>query len=201
MEAVRRALWPVAQPFRTSPELLGLTSRLDPLRTLQEVRTCIAKHANVVPNEFRDQVDGYLSEAEAFGYLEDLPRTIVHSDVTWGNVVRTRAGLTMVDLEGAGLAPAVMDLVEVTTKLCMGPSGSGPLSQEATYAFYEGYGTVRILSGFEIESLPEVHLFHQLYFLANSLERGDFDFISRMGVRLANWQDGTFETLANVASR
>jgi len=182
-------------------ELKGFVSRLDPLRTLADVRACIAQYGDTVPEEFRPQVQEYLAKAESLGHLDELPRTIIHSDITWGNVVRNRGELILIDLEGAGVAPAVMDLVEVTTKLCEGPSASGPLNTEATYSFYRGYRKHRTLSVVEIDSFPDAHLFHQLYFLADSLEGGDIDYIRRMGARLSNWRKGAFETLADAASR
>ncbi len=181
--------------------LKDLVSRLDPLRTLDEVRACIARHRDKVPDEFRHQVQKHLIEAEALSYLEELPRTIVHSDLTWGNVVRHNGELILIDLEGAGVAPAILDLVEVTTKLCKGPSASGPIRTDSTCAFYRGYRTRRTLTDVEVESLPDAHLFHQLYFLANALERGDLDYINRMEARLSNWRGGAFGILVNAASR
>ena len=151
--------------------------------------------------ELKDRAREYQSQAQALGYLDSLPRTIVHSDINWGNIVRNRGQLILIDLEGAGVAPAVMDLVEVTTNLCAGPSGSGPLDEEAAEAFYRGYRMNRVLAPEEVESLPDAHLFHQVYFLADSLERGDFDFLSRMGARLANWEKGAYEKLIDAASR
>ena len=93
-----------------------------------------------------------------------------------------------------------MDLVEVTTKLCGGPSASGPLNEEATYSFYRGYRTHRCLSDLEIASFLDAHLFHQLYFLVDSLRRGDFDYLRRMEARLGNWRKDAFDTLAEAAS-
>jgi len=91
--------------------------------------------------------------------------------------------------------------VEVTTKLCTGYSASGPIDTEATYSYYRGYKKYRTLSVAEIDSFPDAHFFQELYYLADSLERGDFDYIGRMEDRLSNWRNGAFETLADAASQ
>lgn len=187
--------------LRFPPEFERFVSRLDPLRTLDEARARIAEHSGAIPAELRGKLREYQLQAESLDYLEGLPRAIVHSDITWGNVVRNRGELVLIDLEGAGVAPAVMDLVEVTTKLCEGPSGSGLPNEEASYSFYGGYGTQRTLTVAEIASFPDAHLFHQIYFLADSLQRGDVDYIRRMDARLRSWRNGAFEILAEAASR
>ena len=93
-----------------------------------------------------------------------------------------------------------MDLVEVTTKLCQGPSASGQLDTEAIHCFYGGYREHRGLSAAEIDSFPDAHLFHQRYFLADSLGRNDLGYIERMEARLSNWRNEAFEALAEAAS-
>ena len=72
------------------PELGAIASRLDPLKTLDEVRYGISRHSRAVPAEFRLRVGECLTEAECLGYMEGLPRAIAHSDITWDNVVRNR---------------------------------------------------------------------------------------------------------------
>jgi Ser/Thr protein kinase RdoA (MazF antagonist) len=107
--------------------------------------------------------------------------------------------LLLVDLYGAGVGPPIVDLAEVTTYLCRGPSASGPLMAEAARAFYTGYATHRRLTSEEIRLLPAAHLFHQVYYLADSLSRGDHDFLRRMSARLNNWNAGVLDTLAEIA--
>ncbi len=47
----------------------------------------------------------------------------------------------------------------------------------------------------------KAHFYHQLYYLANSLGRGDYDFIRRMGARLRNWNGGVLEQLIKIAMK
>lgn len=81
--------------------------------------------------------------------------------------------------------PPIVDLVEVTTYIVEGPSGSGGLLVEQAEAFYEGYRRRRRLSVAEIDAFPRAHFYHQFYHLASSLERGDYGFIDRMTARAA----------------
>ena len=180
--------------------LTRFVSRLDPRRSLEAVMAYIAEHRGRLPRDLMEKALKYESQARALSCLWTLPRTIVHSDITWGNVIRNRGELILIDLEGAGVAPAVMDLVEVTTKLCGGPSASGPLNEEGAQAFYRGYRVHRTLTPKEVGSFPEAHLFHQLYFLADAIRRDDFDYTNRMDARLANWQNSVYGKLADAAT-
>ena len=181
-------------------EIGDLVSRLDPGKTLDAVRQRLAPYRAAVPAEYRAALAACLDEATALDHMEGLPRVLIHSDLTWDNVVRHRGVLHLIDLEGAGTAPAVMDLAEVTTKLCRGHSASGPLDEDAARAFYRGYLKHRRLADAEIAALPAAHFFQEIYYLENSLGRGDFDFLNRMGARLQNWRGGAFEFLAAAAA-
>ena len=108
--------------------------------------------------------------------------------------------LMLVDFEGGGIGPAVIDLVEVTTYLCTGPSGSGPLREDAAIHFYRGYRTHRELDAAEVAAFSEAHLYHQLYYLADSLSRGDFGFVDRMSSRLDNWDNGILDQILQIAT-
>ena len=181
-------------------ELAGCVSRLEPELALPVVREQVSHLRRTVPHNYSARVDRYLARAEKLDDFPKLPRVLVHSDITWGNVLRSQAGpLVLIDLEGAGIAPAVMDLVEVTTKLCLGPSASGPLQTEAARAFYAGYRDHRLLSLEEVMAFSDAHFFHQFFYLANSLQRADFGYIDRMEARLANWENGILDRLTSAA--
>lgn len=83
--------------------------------------------------------------------------------------------------------------------LCRGPSASGPLREEEGRAFYEGYAEHRRLTADEIGLFDQVHFYHQLYYLANSPGRGDYDFIRRMRARLRNWNGGVLGQIIKIA--
>ncbi|GEM_PF-2658064 len=175
-------------------------ARLEPRRTLEAVRDQFAQRRDRVPGEYRAQLDALWKTAERLDNFPSAPRCLIHTDLAWGNVLRAFDGrLLLVDFEGAGVGPAVVDLVEVTTYLCRGPSASGPLRADAARAFYEGYAEHRRLTSNEVDLFPQAHFYHQLYYLANSLGRGDYDFIRRMKARLRNWNGGVLEQFAEIA--
>lgn len=180
-------------------ELAACPSKMDPRRNLQRIRDTLRRFTGRMPQEYRASLERF---CEAAGQLDDLPeapRSLIHSDLAWSNVVMAQNGqLLLVDFEGAGFGPPVVDLVEVTTYLCQGPSASGPLMEDAARAFYCGYREHRTMGAIEIGLLERAHLFHQLYYLENSLTRGDYDFIHRMSARLDNWHGGVLSRLREI---
>ena len=182
-----------------SDELAACPSKMDPRRNLERLRSNLSQFTEHIPREYRASLERFIEFADQLDDLPEAPRSLIHSDLAWSNVVMARNGqLLLVDFEGAGFGPAVVDLVEVTTYLCRGPSASGPLMEDAARAFYRGYREHRALCTVEIELLERAHLFHQLYYLENSLTRGDYDFLRRMSARLDNWQGGVLSQLAEV---
>ena len=119
--------------------------------------------------------------AEEIDCFPSVPRGLIHSDLAWSNIISTaNGGVALVDFEGAGVGPPVIDLVETTTYyLVHGPSGSGALRAQDARAFYTGYRERRHLSADEIASFQAAHMYHQLYYLADSLGREDFCFVRR----------------------
>jgi Ser/Thr protein kinase RdoA (MazF antagonist) len=175
-------------------------SRLDPSESLNALREQVSHCRSRVPVHFRERLDEFIARAARLDEMPGLRRVLLHSDITWKNVLRTGGRLAFVDFEGAGIGPAVMDLVEVTTKLCQGPSGSGPLMEDSARAFYGGYVSLRPLSKDETTVFEDAHFFHQFYYLSDSLIRQDFDFINRMDARLKNWGEGVLKTLLHLAT-
>lgn len=182
-------------------ELMARPAKLEPRRTLEAVRDQIAQRRDHAPADYQPQLEEFWRTAEQLDAFPSAPRCLIHTDLAWSNVLRTPEDcLLLVDFEGAGVGPAVVDLVEVTTYLCRGPSASGPLRVDAARAFYDGYAEHRRLASDEIGMLPPAHFYHQLYYLANSLGRGDYDFIRRMQARLRSWNGGVLDQLAEIAT-
>jgi Ser/Thr protein kinase RdoA (MazF antagonist) len=182
-------------------ELARCPSRMEPRRCLERVRTNLREFATRVPSEYRSLMASALEVAHGLDDLGSAPRSLIHSDLACGNVMRAHDDrLLLVDFYGAGVGPPVVDLAEVTTYLCRGPSASGPLMEESAIAFYAGYAAHRRLTGDEIRLFPAAHLFHQVYYLDDSLSRGDYDFLRRMSARLGRWNGGVLEKLAEIAT-
>lgn len=185
--------------FAVPDELTTCISKIDPERTLDGVLQQIDDRLAGVPEEHSVKARSFREAAKALELLQSVPRSLIHSDLAWGNVIRNTDGAFMlVDFEGGGTGPPVMDLVEVTTYLCRGPSASGDLQEDAAIQFYQGYAKHRKLDTSEVVAFPQAHLYHQLCYLANSLGRNDFDFIARMAARLDNWNGGVLDRLLEI---
>jgi len=186
--------------FAVTDALTTCISKMDPRQTLNGVLRQIDNCLGSVPEEYLSRAKSFREMANELQELESVPRTLIHSDLAWGNVIQNLYGdFILVDFEGGGIGPPVMDLVEVTTYLCQGPSASGNLQKDAAIQFYQGYAKHRKLYSSEVAVFPQAHLYHQLYYLANSLQRDDFSFIDRMSARLANWNGGVLDMLIDIA--
>lgn len=182
-------------------ELKTCLSKLEPQRTLNTIRQRVYQCRDQVPKNYQSVLDAFCKTAEQLDDFPSITRSIIHTDLAWGNVVRMLDdNILLVDFEGAGIGPAIIDLVEVTTYLVKGPSASGPLMKDQAKEFYDGYKTQRRLSSEEIALFHRAHFYHQLYYLANSLGRGDYDFIRRMEARLQSWNEAVIDQLVEIAS-
>lgn len=212
--------WIEGQPFRARPDevralgelvgslhalvipedLEGYWSRLEPRRALDRIRDEVFRHRAEVPARHRAHLEAFCAMALQTDDFPSVPRSIIHTDLAWSNVIETGGGrVALIDFEGAGIGPPIVDLVEVTTYIVQGPSGSGPLLVEQAQAFYEGYRRRRRLSAEELKMFPKAHFYHQLFYLANALERGDYAFIDRMNTRLASWEAGILDQIREIA--
>ena len=213
--------WIEGEPFSSHPErmralgeavgslhaltvpghLEPLSARLEPRRTLDAIRDEVLRRKGGAPARHRPSLERFWQRAGQLDALPSVPRAIIHTDLAWSNAIGIDDGrIALIDFEGAGIGPPVVDLVEVTTYLTLGPSGSGPLVTEWTQAFYEGYRRRRLLLAEELAAFPKAHFFHQLFHLANALERGDYGFIERMEARLESWDGGVLAQLVAIAA-
>ena len=182
------------------PEALkSRLSRMDPNRDLDGVLQRIRERTADLPNDKSGKVRRFLDMAGGLDVLKQIPRAMIHSDLAWGNIMQSPEGkLILVDWEGGGVGPPIVDLVEVTTYLRRSEPGS--LHEGAAAEFYRGYREHRSLTPSELESIEQAHLYHQLYYLADSLTRGDFGFVDRMSARMAGWYAGTLDRLVEIAA-
>ena len=181
-------------------ELSSCVSKMDPSWTLDKVLRQIEGSSHLVPEEFSVKFKSIQEQASKLDDLRSVSRGLIHSNLAWGNVIQdTNGHYLLIDFEGGGIGPRIMDLVEVTTYLCRGPSAFGPLQGEAAIEFYRGYRDYYRLDSSEEAVFKQAHFFHQVYYLANSLSRDDFDFINRMAARLDNWEKGVLDRLIEIA--
>ena len=174
-------------------------SRLEPQVTKFTSIDAVEQNMHSLRPSSRNIVETLINRVAKEMPLDRCNRVLIHSDLCWANIVCTPDNsLVMIDFEGGGTAPAVMEFPEVTTQLCTGPSGSGPLNIAAAKAFFDGYYSGQGSDDIDIDLLTYAHAFHQLYFLADALTRGDHSFVDRMDHRLQTWDDGILNELDAV---
>ena len=87
--------------------------------------------------------------------LDDMPKAIVHTDVHWGNTVRTPAGdMVLIDWDDAGLGPAIQDVGYFIAHKAVLPTEGVRWAPEMSIAFLQGYEQARPLSDAERQALP-----------------------------------------------
>ena len=174
-------------------------SRLEPQTATARSIDSIERNAGGLSRSSRAVVGALIDRVSRGNPTNGCYRVLIHSDLCWANIVRTNArGLALIDFEGGGSGPAVMDLPEITTQLCTGPSGSGPLNVPAAIAFFGTYCDCRTVEDMDADLLAYSHAIHELYFLADALSRGDHSFVARMDRRLQTWNDGVLEELGAI---
>lgn len=91
-----------------------------------------------------------------------LPRTLIHTDVLFHNVIRTPGdALVFIDWEGCGIGPAIQDIGYF---LGYGiPHEGAEFGTDITRAFLEGYASVRSLRDAEWLHLPDAILFGSIF--------------------------------------
>ena len=116
----------------------------------------------------------------SLGDLAKLPKTIVHTDVHFGNAVRTPSGeVVLIDWDDTGLGPAITDVGYYLIHQAVPSDEGGDWAPEMARAFLAGYESVRPLAPAERERLPEAMLFGALaYVLAPWEDR----------VHVGNWR-------------
>jgi Ser/Thr protein kinase RdoA (MazF antagonist) len=98
--------------------------------------------------------------------LDDVPRAIVHTDVHFGNAVRTpTGGVVLVDWDDAGVGPAIQDVGCFLVHHAVLPAGGGDLAPDVAAAFLGGYQKARALVGIERRRLPDAMIFGALSYV------------------------------------
>jgi len=149
-------------------------ARMLPRGEIAYARSCLAAVADRVPAELHDRYAAVEAALDAVDWCEDLPDVLVHNDCHPGNSVRTPDGrVVLVDWEGAGRGPAVVDLGfllvsgEITA---FGPNRLRPDPRRLA-AIVDGYREHRAPELRELERLPSAVRFRSLVAAAGSLAR------------------------------
>jgi Ser/Thr protein kinase RdoA (MazF antagonist) len=89
-------------------------SWMHPDVVVPEALAHLARVAPLVPSELREHVEGFRAVLARFRTL-DLPYAVIHGDCWTGNAIVAPGGAILVDWDGAGLGPAVLDLAFLLT--------------------------------------------------------------------------------------
>jgi Ser/Thr protein kinase RdoA (MazF antagonist) len=161
-----------ALPLDEAPTLRRAT--MLPRREVAYARSLLASVADRVPRELRARYREVEDGLEHLEWSEDLPEVLIHNDCHPGNSVRTPEGdVVLVDWDGAGRGPAVIDLgfllvsCEVTA---FGPNRLRPDPRRLA-ALIDGYAAHRAPSSQELARLPSAVRFRALVAGAGSLAR------------------------------
>jgi len=158
------------QPLATTPAALPLAE----MRPVNEISWALSQITGVksqVPKHLYARYDTLIAALHSIRPCEELPRVVIHNDCHSGNAVRTTAEqVVLIDWEGAGLGPAVLDvgflLSSCDTESPWRPSLAPDPARVA--AMVDGYCQYHTLTPAELEYLPDAIRFRAIVYGACS---------------------------------
>jgi Ser/Thr protein kinase RdoA (MazF antagonist) len=145
-----------------------------PRREVAYARSRLASVAGRVPRELRRRCAEVEDSLERLDWCEALPEVLIHNDCHPGNSVRPPEGeVVLVDWDGAGLGPAVVDLgfLLVSCEVTAFAPNRLPADPRRLAAVVDGYKDYRTPSADELDRLPSAIRFRSLVAAAGSLAR------------------------------
>lgn len=98
--------------------------------------------------------------------LETVPQAIVHTDVCWGNSIRTANGeIVLIDWDDTGLGAAIQDVGYFLAHNAVLPATGDQWAPDIAMAFLKGYESVRPLTPVEQDLLPDAMVFGVLSYV------------------------------------
>jgi Ser/Thr protein kinase RdoA (MazF antagonist) len=118
-----------------------------------------------------------LEDIKAFPVFKNLSNSIIHTDPYFSNIIQNGNRIFLVDLDDAGVAPAIIDVGYVLAHCCttepgdreeLRLKGEGIMwHQEWAESFLKGYREVRSLSQEEMRYLPDAARFAMLVYITD----------------------------------
>jgi Ser/Thr protein kinase RdoA (MazF antagonist) len=124
-----------------------------------------------VPASLRSRYEMILAALHAVDYCEDLPRVLIHNDCFPGNSVCTAAGeVVLIDWEGAGFGPAVLDVgfLLISCESASPWTPPFPPDPKRVAAVIDGYCQHHRLAPSELDKLPDAIRFRSIVYGAVS---------------------------------
>ena len=173
------------QPIATTPAALPVAQ----MRPVNEISWALSQITGIkaqVPKHLYARYDTLVAALHGIRLGEELPRVVIHNDCHSGNAVRTAAEqVVLIDWEGAGLGPAVLDvgflLSSCDTESPWRPSLAPDPARVA--AIVDGYCQYHTLTPAELEYLPDAIRFRAIVYGACSFAAS----IARDGKEDEDW--------------
>ena len=127
---------------------------------------------SLVPAQLQSRYEELLQAVLSLDRLDGLPLVCIHNDCHPGNSVSTSGGqVLLIDWEGAGLGPAVIDVGFLLASsdgaapwTPLAPSEGYHLHQERIAAIIDGYRQYHALTPAELERLPDAIRFRSVVY-------------------------------------
>jgi len=136
-------------------------AKMLPKEELSFAASCLGAAREIRGNRFVDELE---ADILSFPSFDTLPLNLLHNDIHPGNVVMEQGELTIIDWEGSGRGPAIIDLGFLLSSIY--PRGSPVELEERVRAVLEGYTSVRALEKNELHLLLPAIRFRPLVFLS-----------------------------------
>ena len=142
---------------------------------IRAARSRLELASDPLPRPWQRTCREYCDVLQLFSHVVRLPIRIVHTDGWLGNVVRGRRGsLALIDWDGGGLGPAVLDLGRLLLAVewkASGPPRTVRPNAQLIGAALEGYCQRRMPTRLERRVLPDALRFAVVFFASNQLTR------------------------------
>jgi Ser/Thr protein kinase RdoA (MazF antagonist) len=154
----------------TTPAALPLAQ----MRPVNEISWALSQITGVkaqVPKHLYARYDTLVAALHSIRLGEELPRVVIHNDCHPGNAVRTTAEqVVLIDWEGAGLGPAVLDVGFLLSSCETESPWTPPLPPDPARvaAVVDGYYQYHTLTPAELEYLPDAIRFRAIVYGACS---------------------------------
>ena len=131
----------------------------------------LSKVADNVPKALQEHYGILANAIHTLNRCENTPLVVIHNDCHPGNAIRTSSQeVVLIDWQGAGLGPAVIDVGFLLASCEIPFQGIAPfeINQERIPAIIDGYCQYHILTPTELDLLPDAIRFRALVYGAVS---------------------------------
>ena len=153
------------RPAAEASPLLRRRAGIVPAQKVPLALDRLAGVANRVPPDLQRRYGAVLEGLHALRWCDDVAPVLIHNDLHVDNALVTPAGgIVLIDWDGAGFGPAVMDLGFLLFSVDVAVPGRAPLPPDPTRveAVVDGYCRHRIPPPRELDLLPDALRFRSL---------------------------------------